>query len=100
MCARSLRSDRAVCVLGRYVATELSVYARSLRSDRAVCVLGRYVATELCNRFVVFPFSAINVGVFQRFFLGEQVLSFRNVFGKRLLSHLDNKRRKRYIKGF
>ncbi|KAG5374049.1 hypothetical protein IGI04_042612 [Brassica rapa subsp. trilocularis] len=87
--ARSLRSDRAAdraaCVLGRYVATEQHVRARSLRSDRAVCVLGRYVATELCNRFVVFPFSAINVGVFQRFFLGEQVLSFRNVFGKRVL---------------
>ncbi|KAG5388260.1 hypothetical protein IGI04_029801 [Brassica rapa subsp. trilocularis] len=70
--ARSLRSDRAACVLGRYVATEPSteqrVRARSLRSDRAVCVLGLYVATELCNRFVVFPFSAINVGVFQRFF--------------------------------
>ncbi|KAF3571828.1 hypothetical protein F2Q69_00059262 [Brassica cretica] len=43
-------SDRAVYVLGRYVATELcvcSVATRSLRSDRAVCVLGRYVATEL-----------------------------------------------------
>ena len=55
-------------MLGRYVATEQRVHAQSLRSDRAVCVLGRYVATELCNRFVVFPFSAINVGVFQRFF--------------------------------
>ena len=47
-------------------------------------MLGRYVATELCNRFVVFPFSAINLGVFQRF-LGEQVLSFQNIFGKRVL---------------
>ncbi|KAF2574367.1 hypothetical protein F2Q70_00002990 [Brassica cretica] len=44
---RSLRSDRAVCVLGRYVATEpcacsvatyrpSRVRARSLRSDRAL----------------------------------------------------------------
>ena len=49
-----------------------------------MCVLGRYVATELCDRFVVFPFSAINLGVFQRF-LEEQVLPFRNVFGKRVL---------------
>ncbi|KAF3592456.1 hypothetical protein DY000_02021177 [Brassica cretica] len=40
--ARSLRSDRAVCVLGCYVATEHEL------SDRAVCMLGRYVATELC----------------------------------------------------
>ncbi|KAF3536481.1 hypothetical protein F2Q69_00021381 [Brassica cretica] len=55
--ARSLRSDRAVCVLGRYIATELCacsvatsrpscVRARSLRSDRAVCVIDRYVATS------------------------------------------------------
>uniref|UniRef100_A0A0D3BUQ8 Uncharacterized protein n=1 Tax=Brassica oleracea var. oleracea TaxID=109376 RepID=A0A0D3BUQ8_BRAOL len=35
----SLRSDRAVCVFGHYVATE--------RSDRAWLELGRYVATEL-----------------------------------------------------
>ncbi|WZZ50672.1 hypothetical protein YC2023_050779 [Brassica napus] len=57
--ARSLRSDQAVCVLGRYVATELGwssvatsrpscVRARSLRSDRAWLELGRYVATEQC----------------------------------------------------
>ena len=59
-------------MLGCYVATEQPVCAQ------------RYVATELGNRFVVFPFSAINLGVFQRF-LGEQVLSFRNVFGKRVL---------------
>ncbi|KAF3599745.1 hypothetical protein F2Q69_00036862 [Brassica cretica] len=54
--------DRAVYVLGRYVASELGsssvatsrpscVRAQSLRSDRAwlelVCVLGRYIATEL-----------------------------------------------------
>ncbi|KAF2561828.1 hypothetical protein F2Q70_00016934 [Brassica cretica] len=56
---RSLRSDRAVCVLGRYVATEpckcsiatkrLSLAgARLLRSVRAVFVLGLYVATEPC----------------------------------------------------
>ncbi|KAG5384649.1 hypothetical protein IGI04_036119 [Brassica rapa subsp. trilocularis] len=63
---RSLRSDQAVCVLGCYVATEPC--ACSVATDRAVCVLGRYVATKLFNRFVVFPFSAINVGVFQRFF--------------------------------
>ncbi|KAF2547621.1 hypothetical protein F2Q70_00021533 [Brassica cretica] len=58
--ARSLRSDRAVCVLGRYVATELGwssvatlqpscVCARSLCSDRAWLELGRYVATEPCE---------------------------------------------------
>ncbi|KAF2602853.1 hypothetical protein F2Q70_00026129 [Brassica cretica] len=50
---------RAVCVLSRYVATELGwisvatsrpscVRARSLRSDRAWLELGRYVATEPC----------------------------------------------------
>ncbi|KAG5414840.1 hypothetical protein IGI04_002407 [Brassica rapa subsp. trilocularis] len=44
--ARSLRSDRVIIPLGRYVATELS-QARSLRSDRAIVPLGRYVATEL-----------------------------------------------------
>ncbi|KAF2586259.1 hypothetical protein F2Q70_00035476 [Brassica cretica] len=55
---RSLRSDRAVYLLGRYVATEpcacsvatqrpSRVCARLLRSDRAVCVLGLYIATEL-----------------------------------------------------
>ncbi|KAF2607290.1 hypothetical protein F2Q68_00043068 [Brassica cretica] len=53
---RSLRSDRAVYVLGRYVATEPCTClvatwrpslagARSLLSDRAVLMLGRYVAT-------------------------------------------------------
>ncbi|KAG5393175.1 hypothetical protein IGI04_023138 [Brassica rapa subsp. trilocularis] len=59
--ARSLRSDRVIVPLGRYVATELSqdrparslrsdrarAKARSLRSDRAIVPLGRYVATEL-----------------------------------------------------
>ncbi|KAG5374399.1 hypothetical protein IGI04_042276 [Brassica rapa subsp. trilocularis] len=67
--ARSLRSDRAIVPLGRYVATELKprlgryvaterssclvaidrarTKARSLRSDRAIVPLGRYVATEL-----------------------------------------------------
>ena len=61
-------------MLGRYVATKQRVRAHSLRSDvavcvsdRAVCVLGRYVATELCNHFVVFPFSAGNLGVFSGF---------------------------------
>ncbi|KAF3573495.1 hypothetical protein F2Q69_00059390 [Brassica cretica] len=57
---RSLRSDRAVYVLGRYVATELGRYVATelgryslrsdlawLDSDRAVCVLSRYVVTEL-----------------------------------------------------
>ncbi|KAF3552523.1 hypothetical protein DY000_02006790 [Brassica cretica] len=37
---RSLRNDQAVCVLGRYVATE--------PSDRAWLELGRYVAIEPC----------------------------------------------------
>ncbi|KAG5388713.1 hypothetical protein IGI04_030254 [Brassica rapa subsp. trilocularis] len=44
--ARSLRSDRARTLLGRYVATEHAHAARSLRSDRARTLLGRYVATE------------------------------------------------------
>ncbi|KAG5384929.1 hypothetical protein IGI04_036399, partial [Brassica rapa subsp. trilocularis] len=60
---RSLRSDRAIVPLGRYVATELEpklgryvatersdrarAKAQSLRSDRAIVPLGRYVATEL-----------------------------------------------------
>ncbi|KAG5373959.1 hypothetical protein IGI04_042728 [Brassica rapa subsp. trilocularis] len=44
--ARSLRSDRAIVPLGRYVATELG-QPRSLRSDRVIVPLGRYVATEL-----------------------------------------------------
>ena len=34
--ARSLRSDRSMCVLGLYVAIGLCVCARSLRSDRAL----------------------------------------------------------------
>ncbi|KAG5415230.1 hypothetical protein IGI04_002797, partial [Brassica rapa subsp. trilocularis] len=49
--ARSLRSDRAIVPLGRYVATDLS-QARSLRSDRAIVPLGRYVATERSSRSV------------------------------------------------
>ncbi|KAG5384247.1 hypothetical protein IGI04_035717 [Brassica rapa subsp. trilocularis] len=96
--ARSLRRDRAVCVLGRYVVTEQRVLARSLRSDRAVCVLGRYVATEqhrpsrvrarslpsdravcVLGRYVATEQCACS------WFLGEQVLSFQNVFGKRVL---------------
>ncbi|KAG5397888.1 hypothetical protein IGI04_019702 [Brassica rapa subsp. trilocularis] len=44
--ARSLRSNRTIVPLGRYVATELG-QARSLCSDRAIVPLGRYVATEL-----------------------------------------------------
>ncbi|KAF3487524.1 hypothetical protein F2Q69_00052602 [Brassica cretica] len=55
--------DRAVCVLGRNIATELGwssvatsrpscVRARSLRSDRAWLELCRYVATELGLSFV------------------------------------------------
>ncbi|KAF3541470.1 hypothetical protein F2Q69_00022397 [Brassica cretica] len=60
MIARSLHSDRAGRVLGRYVATERDgTSARSLRSDRALArarslrsdlagqSLGHYVATEL-----------------------------------------------------
>ncbi|KAF2553355.1 hypothetical protein F2Q68_00033736 [Brassica cretica] len=69
--AWSLRSNRAVFVLGRYVATELCaclvttlVRARSLRSDRAWLELDRYVATELCNQFAALPFSVINLRVF------------------------------------
>ncbi|WZZ61396.1 hypothetical protein YC2023_061503 [Brassica napus] len=57
-----LEIDRAVCVLGRFVATELGwssvstlrpscVRARLLRSDRAWLELGRYVATEPCASF-------------------------------------------------
>ncbi|KAF3513189.1 hypothetical protein F2Q69_00007560 [Brassica cretica] len=33
--------------LGRYVVTEPCACSVALRSDQAVCVLGRYVATEL-----------------------------------------------------
>ncbi|KAF3499584.1 hypothetical protein F2Q69_00043120 [Brassica cretica] len=65
--ARSLRSDRAVCVLGRNVATKPCacsvdtyrpslVRTRSLCSDRSVdrawLELGRYVATEPCTCLV------------------------------------------------
>ncbi|KAG5373917.1 hypothetical protein IGI04_042764, partial [Brassica rapa subsp. trilocularis] len=56
--ARSLRSDRALVPLGRYVATRSSASSVAtyvatelepspLRSDRAIVPLGRYVATEL-----------------------------------------------------
>ncbi|KAF2542038.1 hypothetical protein F2Q68_00029870 [Brassica cretica] len=44
--ARSLRSDRAIVLLGCYLATELG-QARSLRSDRAIVPLSRYLASEL-----------------------------------------------------
>ncbi|KAF3576672.1 hypothetical protein DY000_02031654 [Brassica cretica] len=46
---RSLRSDRAVCVLGRYVATEIWLE------------LGRYVATELGLSVVRLPYSSLSV---------------------------------------
>ncbi|KAF3558313.1 hypothetical protein F2Q69_00013065 [Brassica cretica] len=45
--ARFLRNDQAVCVLGRYVATELWLELGLLRSDRAAFVLGLYIAAEL-----------------------------------------------------
>ena len=45
----SLRSDRAVCVLGRYVATEIWLE------------LGRYVATELGLSVVRLPYSILSV---------------------------------------
>ncbi|KAF3559635.1 hypothetical protein F2Q69_00011697 [Brassica cretica] len=44
--ARSLRSDRARTLLGRYLVTEHTPAARSLRNDRARTRLGRYEATE------------------------------------------------------
>uniref|UniRef100_A0A0D3CHT2 Uncharacterized protein n=1 Tax=Brassica oleracea var. oleracea TaxID=109376 RepID=A0A0D3CHT2_BRAOL len=49
MRAQSLRSDRALA------------RARSLRSGRAVCVLDRYVATELGLCVVRLPFSSLSV---------------------------------------
>ncbi|KAF3594405.1 hypothetical protein DY000_02021103 [Brassica cretica] len=42
--ARSLRSDQAVYVLDRYIATEFGL--SSIGSDQARLELGRYVATE------------------------------------------------------
>ncbi|KAF2608441.1 hypothetical protein F2Q68_00044158 [Brassica cretica] len=45
---RSLRSDRAVYVLGRYVYVATKPCPWSLRRDRAWLELGRYVATEPC----------------------------------------------------
>ncbi|WZZ88528.1 hypothetical protein YC2023_117107 [Brassica napus] len=53
--ARSLRSEGAEQMLGRYVTTELGssgTDARLLRSDRAWLELGRYVATERDGRSV------------------------------------------------
>ncbi|KAF3600501.1 hypothetical protein F2Q69_00037030 [Brassica cretica] len=75
---RSLRSEWRVGLSS--VATHTF---RSLRSDRAVFVLGRYVTTELCNRLVALPFSAINLGVFcgsweNKFYPSEMFLE--NVF--------------------
>ncbi|KAF3537012.1 hypothetical protein F2Q69_00023046 [Brassica cretica] len=43
---RSLSSDRAVYVLGRYVATESCAY--SVTTYQAWLELGRFVATEPC----------------------------------------------------
>ncbi|KAF2601350.1 hypothetical protein F2Q70_00025952 [Brassica cretica] len=45
--ARLLRNDQTVCVLGRYLATELWLELGLLRSDRDAFVLGLYVAAEL-----------------------------------------------------
>ncbi|KAF3577489.1 hypothetical protein DY000_02031626 [Brassica cretica] len=49
---------------GRSLRSEWGVGLSSVATNRAVCLLGRYVATELCNRSVALPFSAINLGVF------------------------------------
>ncbi|KAF3583069.1 hypothetical protein DY000_02031188 [Brassica cretica] len=74
--ARSLRNDRAVCVLGRYVAIELwlelghyvatepcACYVAT-EPDRAMCVLGRYVScvtTELRLCVVRWPYLNLSV---------------------------------------
>ncbi|KAG5384178.1 hypothetical protein IGI04_035648 [Brassica rapa subsp. trilocularis] len=53
--ARSLRSDQACTLLGRYVATKhqpSSSQAQSLRSDLVSVPLGRYIATECPSRSV------------------------------------------------
>ncbi|KAG5378333.1 hypothetical protein IGI04_026175 [Brassica rapa subsp. trilocularis] len=52
------------------------VRARSLRSDRAWLELSRYIATDPCACSVAMSFLR---------FLGEPILPFRNVFGKRVL---------------
>ncbi|KAF3495801.1 hypothetical protein DY000_02052691 [Brassica cretica] len=44
---RSLCSDRAVCVLGRYVATELCLELGRYVATELRLELGRYVMTEL-----------------------------------------------------
>ncbi|KAF3488599.1 hypothetical protein F2Q69_00052596 [Brassica cretica] len=86
MRARSLRRDRAVCVLGRYVATELCacsvatsrlscVGARSLRSDLAWLELGRYVATEPCACSAL-AIGAVAAGVFLPALLRTAIFSF------------------------
>ncbi|KAG5392712.1 hypothetical protein IGI04_022675 [Brassica rapa subsp. trilocularis] len=84
--ARSLRSDRTIVPLGRYVATELG-QARSLRSDRAIVPLGRYVATERSSRsvrsYVVRPRSPLGRYVVTELELGRYVAterSFRSVY--------------------
>ncbi|KAF3572654.1 hypothetical protein F2Q69_00059344 [Brassica cretica] len=56
---RSLCSDRAVYVLGRYRPSH--VRARSLRNDRAWLELGRYVATELGLCVVRWPYLSFSV---------------------------------------
>ncbi|KAF2606717.1 hypothetical protein F2Q68_00043812 [Brassica cretica] len=53
--ARSLRSDRDVFVLGRYLATELGW------SSVAVCMIGRYVVTELGLCVVRWPYLSLSV---------------------------------------
>ncbi|KAF3574798.1 hypothetical protein F2Q69_00059726 [Brassica cretica] len=66
--AWSQRSARAVYVFGPYVVTELiwssrpsRVRARSLRCDRAVCVLGRYLAPEVGLCVVRWPYLSLSV---------------------------------------
>ncbi|KAF2557101.1 hypothetical protein F2Q68_00015109 [Brassica cretica] len=78
---------------GRYVTTEPQrpshVRARSLRSDRAVCVLGRYVATELGLRVIQLQYSSLSVaGLDTCLFpwdnrhLVEHFLAYRNSQGR------------------
>ncbi|KAG5397803.1 hypothetical protein IGI04_019617, partial [Brassica rapa subsp. trilocularis] len=74
--ARSLCSDRALVLLGRYVATELEPKlgryvatersSRSVAIDRAIFPLGRYVATELepkLGRYVATERSSRSVAI-------------------------------------
>ncbi|KAF3548538.1 hypothetical protein DY000_02007840 [Brassica cretica] len=78
---RSLRCDRVVYVLGRYVATEPTeigwisvamqrpshVRTRSLHSDRPWLELGRYVETYLMQWHLWFPIPEIIVQLLDRF---------------------------------